>query len=71
MEAGRIVIWDPVNCNHGPGEFAIAEAPLCRAHDTDGCRFCHDSCVGFEVCVCVCGSVVPERKKKVSVTSYG
>lgn len=47
--AGRKVVWDAVNCNHGPGEDPIAEAPLCRAHDTDGCRFCHDSCVGFEV----------------------
>lgn len=47
--AGRLVVWDPVNCNHGPGEDAIAEAPLCRAHDTDGCRFCRESCVGFEV----------------------
>lgn len=48
--AGREVVWDPVNCNHGPGESPITEAPLCRAHDTDGCRFCRDSCVGFEVC---------------------
>lgn len=49
MMADRKVIWDPVNCNHGPGDEPIAEAYLCRAHDTDGCRFCHDSCDGFEV----------------------
>ncbi|CAM9699930.1 unnamed protein product [Choristocarpus tenellus] len=40
----RLVVWDPLNCNHGPDEFPIAEAPLCRAHATDGCRFCHISC---------------------------
>lgn len=49
MMADRKVMWDPVNCNHGPGDDPIAEAYLCRAHDTDGCRFCHDSCDGFEV----------------------
>lgn len=47
--AGRLVIWDPVNCNHGPGDLPITEALLCRAHDTDGCRFCHESCDGFQV----------------------
>ena len=47
--AGRLVAWDPINCNHGPDGPAIAEAFLCRAHDTDGCRFCHLSCDGFEV----------------------
>ena len=34
-----------------------SEAPLCRAHDTDGCRFCRQTCANFEVhmmCVCVC-----------------
>ncbi|CAM9939555.1 unnamed protein product [Scytosiphon promiscuus] len=48
IEVDRKVIWDPVNCNHGPGESAITEEPLCRAHDTDGCRFCHESCNGLE-----------------------
>ncbi|CAN0308367.1 unnamed protein product, partial [Laminaria digitata] len=48
IEAERLVVWDPVNCNHGPGEDPIAEAPLCRAHDTDGCRFCRETCDGFE-----------------------
>lgn len=46
---GRLVYWDPINCNHGPGEVAITEAPLCRAHDTDGCRFCRESCEDYEV----------------------
>eukprot|EP00904_Undaria_pinnatifida_P005989 jgi/Undpi1/251/HiC_scaffold_1.g00248.m1 len=55
--AGRLVIWDPVNCNHGPGDLPITEALLCRAHDTDGCRFCHESCDGFQGLCLTCSDV--------------
>eukprot|EP00903_Cladosiphon_okamuranus_P014672 g13599.t1 len=58
MFAGRFVVWDPVNCNHGPGESPIAEAPLCRAHDTDGCRFCRETCDGFEGLCITCASIM-------------
>lgn len=49
IAAGRLVYWDPVNCNHGSGLFAIAEGILCRAHNTDGCRFCRETCEDYEV----------------------
>lgn len=49
IEAERLVVWDPVNCNYGPGEDPIAQAPRCRAHDTDGCRFCREECDGSPV----------------------
>ncbi|CAM9980735.1 unnamed protein product [Ectocarpus fasciculatus] len=68
MMADREVIWDPVNCNHGPGEEPIAEAYLCRAHDTDGCRFCHDSCDGFEGLCITCDEVAEELLNSDSPT---
>ncbi|CAM9507564.1 unnamed protein product [Ascophyllum nodosum] len=46
--AGRLVVFDPINCISGPDETDITEAVLCYAHDTDGCRFCYLSCDGFE-----------------------
>ncbi|CAN0097316.1 unnamed protein product [Ectocarpus sp. 6 AP-2014] len=68
MMADREVIWDPVNCNHGPGEEPIAEAYLCRAHDTDGCRFCHDSCDGFEGLCITCEEVLEDLLNSDSPT---
>eukprot|EP00904_Undaria_pinnatifida_P006022 jgi/Undpi1/254/HiC_scaffold_1.g00251.m1 len=56
--AGRLVVWDPVNCNHGPGEDPIAEGFLCRAHDTDGCRFCRESCDDFEGLCITCAEIL-------------
>ncbi|CAM9517867.1 unnamed protein product [Ectocarpus sp. 13 AM-2016] len=68
MMADRKVIWDPVNCNHGPGDEPIAEAYLCRAHDTDGCRFCHDSCEGYEGLCITCEEVAEELLNSDSPT---
>lgn len=62
---GRLVVWDPLNCNHGPGPSAITEEPLCRAHDTDGCRFCHESCENFRVRYHAC-----IRVNKTNVKSF-
>ncbi|CAN0117937.1 unnamed protein product [Ascophyllum nodosum] len=71
MHAERLVVWDPINCNYGSDETAITEAFLCRAHDTDGCRFCHLSCDGFEGLCITCKEIFSATASPTSVRVAG